>query len=144
MFRRILSREPDRTRTIRQHRFLHKLSFYLPKPRLSKTLNTCLSKALFFDIDSIESTLGNTKGKGEDLFLLSLLMTCLKVYRYPTISHDVTPTTKVGKWTDDADGFIQFFEETLSIVMLSSRLHHFFTIHFSILYVAIIILNRQN
>lgn len=32
---------------------------------------------------SMASMEGKTRGRGEDLFLLSLLMTCLKVSRYP-------------------------------------------------------------
>lgn len=35
------------------------------------------------EMASIESIEGKTSGRGEDLFLLSLLITCLKVSRYP-------------------------------------------------------------
>lgn len=37
---------------------------------------------------SIVSIEANTKGRGDDLFLLSLLTTCLKVSRYPAYSDD--------------------------------------------------------
>jgi hypothetical protein len=53
---------------------------------VSKILNTVLSKGLFFDIGYMASTFGKKKGRGDDLFLLSLFITCLKVSRYPKLS----------------------------------------------------------
>lgn len=75
---------------------------------------------------SIESTFGNTRGSGDDLFLLNLLMTCLKVYKYPVYYECCTATAEVGQRSNDADGFTEFFEETVHVILLGSGFDHLF------------------
>ena len=57
------------------------------KPRVSKALKTPLSSCLFLEMGSMLSIEPKNRGKGDDLFLLNLLTTCLNVSKYPA-SHD--------------------------------------------------------
>lgn len=50
---------------------------------MSNNLKTCFKIGLFLEMAYMAYTFGKNKGKGDDLFLLSLLITCLKVSRYP-------------------------------------------------------------
>lgn len=55
---------------------------------MSNALKTPLKSCLFLEMGSILSMEPKNKGKGEDLFLLSLFTTCLNVSRYPIFVND--------------------------------------------------------
>jgi hypothetical protein len=58
---------------------------YLPNYRVSNASNIFLSNILFLLIHYIAYILAKNNGNGEDLFLHSLLVTCLNVYIYPNL-----------------------------------------------------------
>ena len=77
-----LSRGLGRLSTTRMRRFCL-VGERVLKPRVSKALKTPLSSCLFLEMGSMLSIDPKNSGKGDDLFLLNLLTTCLKVSKYP-------------------------------------------------------------
>lgn len=65
--------------------FLKNIISHLLMPLVSKALKTYSLKDLFLVISYIDSGLGKKRGRGDDLFVDSLFITCLNVYRDPNL-----------------------------------------------------------
>lgn len=79
----------------------------LPMPLLSIAWNTSLSAFLLFEIASIAYGVGKYSGNGAVCVLDSLLMTCLNVSWYPSISECLTATAQLSEAVRNAEWFPQ-------------------------------------